>query len=315
MLGGPCAEEEKAPFREVEPEDNEIGVMDADTLNFMVYREATYAADAMYFQRGLHPEITWMMRAILFDWMMEVATEFSLKRETYCYATNYLDRFLSTKANVRKAELQLVGVSALFLAAKMEEVYCPKVADFAKSTDNGYSSEQIVAMEQLIAKQLQFLLTPPTLCTWTNWYMGQWDVYLETNEFAILHPLVSRLRAQRSDAEGEAAAPLRFKSQNELAYARFREVFQVLDAMTLDVQYLQYRPRALVASTLYLVLGMHAGAFEQEEVAASFTRSSAGFLDGEAEEKEAFNDLFIDFLFLSFGFNLAELAPTVMYAS
>ena len=146
MLGGPCAEEEKAPSREVEPEDNEVGVMDADTLNFMVYRETTYAADAMYFQRGLHPEITWMMRAILFDWMMEVATEFSLKRETYCYATNYLDRFLSTKANVRKAELQLVGVSALFLAAKMEEVYCPKVADFAKSTDNGYSSEQIVTM-------------------------------------------------------------------------------------------------------------------------------------------------------------------------
>ena len=197
----------------------------------------------------------------------------------------------------------------------MEEVYCPKVADFAKSTDNGYTSAQIVAMEQQIAKKLQFLLTPPTLCTWANWYMGQWDAYLDTNEFAALHPLLSRLREQRPAAEGDAVTPLRFKAQNELAYARFREVFQVLDAMTLDIQYLQYRPRALVASSLYLVLGLHAGAFEQEEVAANFTRSSAGFLDGEAEEKEAFNDLFIDFLFLSFGFNLAELAPTVMYAS
>ena len=86
-------------------EENEVGVMDADTLNFMVYREGTYAADAMYFKRGLHPEITWMMRAILFDWMMEVATEFSLKRETYCYATNYVDRYLSVQSNVRKAEL------------------------------------------------------------------------------------------------------------------------------------------------------------------------------------------------------------------
>ena len=244
-----------------EEEENEVGVMDADTLNFLVYREGQYAADAMYFHRGLHPEVTWMMRAILFDWMMEVASEFSLKRETYFYATNFVDRFLSVRANVQKAELQLVGVSALFLAAKMEEVFCPKVVDFAKSTDNGYSCEQIVKMEMHIAKHLEFQLTPPTLCTWANWYLGQWDVYLETSEFALHHPLILQLRRGASEGE-EATLPLRFKVQNELAYARFREVFQVLDAMTLDVGFLQYRPRALVASAIYLVLGMHAGAFE-----------------------------------------------------
>ena len=164
-----------------------------------------------------------------------------------------------------KAELQLVGVTALFLAAKMEEVFCPKVGDFAKSTDNGYTSEQIVKMETEIAKNLQFQLTPPTLCTWTNWYIGQWDVYLETSEFAVHHPLILQLRRNAPESE-EAGSPLRFQVQNELAYARFREVFQVLDAMTLDVGFLQYRPRALVASAMYLVLGMHAGAFEQEEI-------------------------------------------------
>ena len=148
-----------------EGEDNEVGVMDADTLNFLVYREGHYATDAMYFHRGMHPEVTWMMRAILFDWMMEVASEFALKRETYFYATNFVDRFLSVRANVQKAELQLVGVTALFLAAKMEEVFCPKVGDFAKSTDNEYTSEQIVKIKTEIAKNLQFQLTPPTLYT------------------------------------------------------------------------------------------------------------------------------------------------------
>lgn len=45
------------------------------------------------------------MRAILIDWMMEVSMEFTLKRETFHYALNYVDRYLSTEANIEKWEL------------------------------------------------------------------------------------------------------------------------------------------------------------------------------------------------------------------
>jgi cyclin E len=60
------------------------------------------------------------MRAILFDWMMEVCTEFTLKRETYHMACNFVDRYLSLSQSIPKNYLQLLGVSAMFIAAKME---------------------------------------------------------------------------------------------------------------------------------------------------------------------------------------------------
>ncbi len=52
--------------------------------------------------------------------MQEVATEFTLKRETYHYALNYVDRYLTVVPNIKKWELQLVGVTAMYIASKME---------------------------------------------------------------------------------------------------------------------------------------------------------------------------------------------------
>ena len=73
------------------------------------------------------------------DWVMEVSSEFTLKRETFHLAISYIDRFLSVHKNVPKTEFQLVGLASLFIAAKIEEIYPPKISDFAKSADNGYS--------------------------------------------------------------------------------------------------------------------------------------------------------------------------------
>ncbi len=82
------------------------------------------------------------MRAILFDWMMEVSEEFMLKRETFYIAINLVDRFLSlSKVEIPKMDLQLIGVTSIFIAAKVEEVYVPRVNDFALSTDGGYTKE------------------------------------------------------------------------------------------------------------------------------------------------------------------------------
>jgi cyclin E len=75
------------------------------------------------------------------DWMMEVSSEFTLKRETYHLAINFVDRLLEAQKNVPKNEFQLVGLTCLYLASKIEEIYPPKIADFAKSADNGYTHD------------------------------------------------------------------------------------------------------------------------------------------------------------------------------
>jgi cyclin E len=90
-----------------------------ETLEYLIRKEYEYSPNGSYFQ-NLQKNITPYMRAILLDWMMEVCNEFTLKRETFHLAVNYVDRILSAKANVLKNELQLIGVVSMFIASKIE---------------------------------------------------------------------------------------------------------------------------------------------------------------------------------------------------
>lgn len=51
---------------------------------------------------------------------------------------NIIDRFLE-KTIVSKSRLQLVGVTALLIASKYEEIYPPELKDFVYITDRAYS--------------------------------------------------------------------------------------------------------------------------------------------------------------------------------
>lgn len=103
-------------------------------------------------------DISEKMRAILIDWLIEVHLKFKLRHETLFLTVNILDRFLAVQ-KVARQRLQLVGVTALMLAAKYEEIYPPEVRDYVYICDNAYTREQIVQMEQLILSKLSFRLT------------------------------------------------------------------------------------------------------------------------------------------------------------
>jgi hypothetical protein len=51
---------------------------------------------------------------------------------------NIIDRYLE-KVPTSKTKLQLVGVTAMFIASKYEEIYAPEVKDFAYVTDSAYT--------------------------------------------------------------------------------------------------------------------------------------------------------------------------------
>ena len=42
------------------------------------------------------------MRSILLNWLMQVSYDFKFKRDTYYYAMNYVDRYLSKNVDIRK---------------------------------------------------------------------------------------------------------------------------------------------------------------------------------------------------------------------
>jgi cyclin A len=67
------------------------------------------------------PDVTYSMRAILVDWLVEVAQEYKLQNETLYLAVSFIDRFLSLMSVVR-AKLQLLGTAAMFVASYVSKL-------------------------------------------------------------------------------------------------------------------------------------------------------------------------------------------------
>lgn len=65
--------------------------------------------------------------------------------ETLFLTVNLIDRFLSKQAVMRK-KLQLVGLVALLLACKYEEVSIPVVEDLVLISDKAYTRNDVLEM-------------------------------------------------------------------------------------------------------------------------------------------------------------------------
>jgi G2/mitotic-specific cyclin-B, other len=103
----------------------------------------------------LQDDINDKMRAVLIDWLTEVHQKFKLNPETLYLTVNLIDRYLTVK-KVERNRLQLVGVGAMLIASKYEEIYAPEVRDFVYITDKSYTKEEILKMEYLILTGLNF---------------------------------------------------------------------------------------------------------------------------------------------------------------
>lgn len=105
-------------------------------------------------------EIQWSMRSVLMDWLVQVHSRFNLLPETLFLTVNYIDRFLSCKV-VSVGKLQLVGATAILLAAKYEEIHCPSLEEIEYMVDNGYSADEILKAERFMLSMLSFELGWP----------------------------------------------------------------------------------------------------------------------------------------------------------
>ena len=82
---------------------------------------------------------------IKLDHIKQVHYKFELMEETLFLTVNLIDRFLEHQTVIRK-KLQLVGVTAMLIACKYEEVSVPTVEDFVLITDKAYTREEVINM-------------------------------------------------------------------------------------------------------------------------------------------------------------------------
>ncbi|XP_073340381.1 G1/S-specific cyclin-E2-like [Pagrus major] len=134
----------------------------------MVIREQNYRHSKSFIQK--HPSIQPKMRSILLDWLIEVSEAYTLHRQTFYLAQDYFDRFMLTQNGVEKSMLQLIGITCLFIASKMEEACPPKLSQMAYVTAGTYYEDEILQMELIILKALKWNLCPETAVSWLKLY-------------------------------------------------------------------------------------------------------------------------------------------------
>jgi len=115
-----------------------------------------------YLNKSTGTTILPKMRTVLVDWLIQVHSQFNLLQETLYLTVAILDRFLQDSAcKIERKQLQLVGVAAMFIASKYEEMYAPEIGDFVYITDRAYTEPQIREMEMKILSTLSFDLGRP----------------------------------------------------------------------------------------------------------------------------------------------------------
>jgi cyclin A len=205
-----------------------------DIMMHMRQMELANRPKANYMRK--QQDITNSMRSILVDWLVEVSEEYKLQPETLFLAVNYTDRFLS-QMSVLRGKLQLVGTAAMYIASKYEEIFPPEVGDFVYITDDTYSKKQVLRMEHLLLKVLDFHLNTPT-------------VY-----FFLMH----YLRFMRGISASSTSSPRFSDSANNTTaggseasnvenMARYMSELTLIESDT----FLHYLPSQIAASVLYL---------------------------------------------------------------
>ncbi|KAK2408713.1 CYCLIN B2-4 [Trifolium repens] len=189
-------------MEEVEMEDiNEEMILDIDSNDannslavveyiedlYSYYRQVEFIGCVSPHYMAEQADLNERMRAILVDWLIEVHDKFGLMQETLFLTINLIDRFLAKQHVVRK-KLQLVGLVAMLLACKYEEVDVFVVWDLIHLSDNAYTRKDVLDMEKLMLNTLQYNMSLPTAYVFIRRFLkaAQADKKLEQVAFFLV---------------------------------------------------------------------------------------------------------------------------------
>ena len=106
-------------------------------------------------------DINAKMRSILIDWLIDVHFKFGFTDETLFLTVSIIDRYISI-SQISRSNFQLLGITALMIACKHEEIDLPKIDDFIYITDHAYVKNEVLKMEYDVLNKLDFSFLYPS---------------------------------------------------------------------------------------------------------------------------------------------------------
>ena len=101
------------------------------------------------------------MRSILVDWLIDIHNKLNLHKKTLYQCVFIIDAYLS-KIIIGRKNLQLLGLAALLIAYKGNEIIYPRLQSFIELSDNAYTLQELKDMEIKVIQKLDCDILAPT---------------------------------------------------------------------------------------------------------------------------------------------------------
>ena len=171
------ASEYSDPETESECEDSQEDLLDIDVRNMDKPEKLARYAETIFTLAqdeietsiassqdkflSLQDEITPSMYEIAVKWLFQIQEQYSMSSDTLFAAVAYLNTVLS-RQTVSRAKIQLVTVTCIWMASKVEERSVPKIDELCMMCSKDYTADDFVNCEKELLICLDFRLNYPT---------------------------------------------------------------------------------------------------------------------------------------------------------
>jgi len=116
-----------------------------------------------FLDKEYQSQISEKYRQYLVDWLAELHYKFKMWPETLYVTVGIIDKTLMLWKDFQKSDLQCLGITALHIAGKYEEIYPPELKTILQVIDNAVNREQVCKMEYQILQLLNFNMVWPSI--------------------------------------------------------------------------------------------------------------------------------------------------------
>lgn len=279
------------------PRSININLDESDILKNFLEDEEIHKIDLSQIM-NLQDEVKMRMRAILYDWISEICSDYNFSRETYYTAIKYIDNFLMRYKDVPKSMFQLVGICSVFIAMKYVECEVVPSDELLILASGIFNKKELCDMEKQILNTIDWNLNTITLNHWQAFQTYIWDNFAN-----------SYLAVDMKIPQSSVYIYRKFSDVN--SYSMYRELCQYLDACILVPEHLNYNGGLLVIAFIYLQISVNLKVFEKSDIINYFSNSSWYVQD----ETLSYNSIFNKFLEKTLNVTLEELLPFIQFAS